>query len=47
MQKKQMFWSVSTEPVEEDAFELTKAGEPRKNSSGNGAQMTKLRQVTK
>jgi hypothetical protein len=47
MLKKCVFWSVSTEPVEEDAFEFTKTGQPRKNSNEKAAQMAKSRQVTK
>ncbi len=46
-QKKQNLWSLTTQPVEEDAFEFTRTGEPRKNNSGKAAQMAKSRQVTK
>ena len=44
--RKQNFRSLPTQPVEEKAFEFTKTGEPRPNTSGKAAQMAKSRQVT-
>jgi DnaJ-domain-containing protein 1 len=47
MQKKCNFWSVSAEPMQDDAFKFNKKGESRKNSSVKAAQMAKCRQVAK
>jgi hypothetical protein len=45
--KKRKFRSITSEPVEEEAFEFTKEGKARKNTSGKAAQMAKSRQVSK